>query len=268
MKIIGKIAVILLVVLVALYIGRNIIIGGIVSGGVKAVTGLGLDIGKMNIGIFDTLIDLKNIRVINPPGFVDKVMADMPEFFIDYDLGSFLGGKVHLTSLKINLKEFIVEKNAKGELNLNSLKVVQAKSPDKGAPKKESKPPQIQIDSFDLKIGKVIYKDYSSGTPPQIREFNVNIDEHYANITNPYMLGSIIISKALMNTTISSLANFDIGPLKNEAKDALMKATEVGRDAAVKAATKATEAIGSQAGTAAQDAANKATEAIKGLFGK
>ncbi|MFH1790840.1 MAG: hypothetical protein ABH885_02515, partial [Candidatus Omnitrophota bacterium] len=54
------------------------------------------------------------------------------------------------------------------------------------------------IDRLRLKIGKVSYKDYSArqGTP-RVMEYNINLDEEYTNITNPYTLVSLIVVKAL-----------------------------------------------------------------------
>ena len=88
----------------------------------------------------------------------------MPEIYVKYDLPAIMGGTIHLPEVRIALDEFMVVKNEKGELNLNSLKVVQAQK--KGSAEKEetktgARMPKIQIDTLKLKIGKVIYKDYS-----------------------------------------------------------------------------------------------------------
>ena len=89
----------------------------------------------------------------------------MPEIYVDYDLPAIVKGKVHLTEVRINLKEFMVVKNEKGELNLDSLNVVQEQQPRKKRakepePKEEGKEPDLQIDVLELKIGKVIYKAF------------------------------------------------------------------------------------------------------------
>jgi hypothetical protein len=74
---------------------------------------------------------------------------------------------------------------------------------------------------IELKIGKVVYKDYSRGTEPFVQEFNVNLNERYSNITDPYKLVSLIVVKALWNTTIASLANFNLDGLKGTISDTL-----------------------------------------------
>ena len=73
--------------------------------------------------------------------------------------------------------------------------------------------PELQIDLLRLKIGKVVYKDYSGSASASIKEFNVNIDESYKNITDPSALVRLLVFKALTKTTIANLINFDMGLL-------------------------------------------------------
>ena len=112
-------------VLIALFFGKNMIIKTSVSAGVKAMTGLKLSIGSMNVGVFKSLIGINELHLHNPPGFGDELMIDLPEIYVDYNLSAFIAGKAHLEEVRLNLKEFMVVKNADGQLNLDSLKVVE-----------------------------------------------------------------------------------------------------------------------------------------------
>jgi len=118
---------IIFALLVAVFFGKNLIIKTSVSAGVKAMTGLKLNIKSMNVGILNSLIGINGLQLFNPPGFVDELMVDLPEVYVDYDLGAFIKRKVHLEEVRLNLKEFSVIKNEKGELNLDSLRVVEEK---------------------------------------------------------------------------------------------------------------------------------------------
>jgi len=216
MKKVGVIIAIILFIGVGFSLTKNIMAKNALSAGVKAVTGLRLETKSVNVGILNTTVGINDLKLFNPHGFPDKVMVDLPEIYVNYDLGAILKKKAHLEEVRLNLKEFVVVKNGKGEINLDSLKVVQAKREDKRPSKVEkekAKGLSFQIDKLQLKIGKVIYKDYSKGVPPKVREFNLNIDESYENITDPNALVMLIVFKALTNTTIGSLANFDIGSL-------------------------------------------------------
>jgi len=234
---------------------------------VGLVTGLKIEIKSLNVGIFRTAVRIKGLKIFNPGQFKDRVMADMPEIYVDYDLPAVFAHTVHLEYLKLNLKEFIVVKNAAGELNLNSLKVVTA-GKEGVKPKVQGKAPNIKIDNFELKIGKAFYKDYSGGGAPSVKEFNVNIDERYTNVDDLYTVVSIIVVKALANTSIAGMANFDVNGLQGTVMKGLSSAT----NAAGKAASTAHQALQSttqgapEAVKNANETVNKAAGAIGGFF--
>ncbi|MCP4252480.1 MAG: hypothetical protein GY775_03530 [Candidatus Scalindua sp.] len=282
-------------VLIALFIGKNMIIKTSVTTGVKAMTGLKLGIRSMNVGVFKSLIGINELQLYNPSGFEDKLMMDLPEIYVDYNLGAIIGGKAHLEEVRLNLKEFTVVKNEAGELNLNALNVVKETEGEEATKEEEKKEktemPDIQIDLFTLKIDRVVYKDYSKGSPPKVKEFNVNINERYENITDPQSLVRLIIFKALKNTTIAKLANFDLGKLQSGISGAVKKTTEMAHEAsdrALEAGKNASEKARETAGKtvekamgdgneasekfqeAAKESVGKATDSIKKLlpFGK
>jgi hypothetical protein len=262
-------------ILIVLFIGKNMIIKTSVTTGVKAVTGLKLKIGSMNVGVFKSLLGINELQLYNPAGFEDKLMVDLPEIYVDYNLGAIMGGKVHLEEVRLNLKEFIVVKNEAGELNLDSLRVVKETEGEEATKEDEKQEktemPDIQIDLLALKIDKVIYKDYSKGTPPKEKVFNVKIDEQYENITDPQSIVKLIIFKALKNTTIASLTNFDLGKLQSGISGTVKKATgralEAGKDASGKIQKTAEESVG-KAADAGKDASGKIQEAARESVGK
>ena len=282
---------IVLVILIALFFGKTVVIKTSVTAGVRAMTGLKLSIRSMDFGIFKTLIGINELQLYNPSGFVDKLMIDCPEIYVDYDLGAFMKGRTHLEEVRLNLKEFIVVKNEAGELNLDSLKVVKEEEVIDKDKKEKSKTRELQIDILELRIDKVVYKDYSKGTPPKVKEYNVNIDDRFENITDPKTFGRLIIVKALKNTTIASLTNFDLGKLQRGISGTVRKtaekaletpgrAIEIGKDAGEKARETAEEKVkkaieaekkaGEKVKETAEEAVEKAADAIKKIlpFGK
>jgi len=169
-----------------------------------------------------TLVSIEDLRLLNPPGYKDRVMLDMPEIYVDYNLPALIAGKVHLNKLRLNMSEFVVVKNEKGEINLNALNVVkEQKGEKKVTPAEKAKMPDMQIDVLELKVGKVVYKDYSMGGLPRVQEFNINIDERYLNVDDPDKLVSLIVVKAISNTSIARLTGFDLKGLENTIGDTL-----------------------------------------------
>lgn len=236
-----KILIIVAIVLVVLFLSKDLIVSTILTFGVTSFTDLPVDVKSVKVGIFKSTVEIRGFKLYNPKKiFKDRVMADIPELYIDYDIGSFLTGTKHLRMVRLNLKEFDVIKNENGELNLDSLKAIQLK---KGGPSGAKKNSKFKIDVLDLKIGKVVYKDYSKGLSPVVKEFEIGLNERYENITDPYAFASLVVFKAVANTSISHLANFDLRPLKDASYDAIISATKVVSDAAGEAVKKAAESI-------------------------
>jgi hypothetical protein len=269
MKKLLVIAVGVIAILIVLSFVKDIVIKTSVEKGVEVVSGLRLNIRNLNVGIIRTLVGIKGLKLYNPSGFRDRTMLDMPEIYVDYNLPAIMKGKVHLNEMRINMQEFSVVKNERGQLNLDSLKVVQAQKEGTSPEEKEAKVPEMQIDDLELKIGKVVYKDYSGGGEPLVKEFNLNIDERYQNITDPYSLISLIVVKALMNTTIARLADFDLQGLEGTISDTLATAQKVAAEAAAEAeetirqTTKETQKAAQEIGQRTRETTEQATESIK-----
>ena len=269
-KIMLGIVLFIVIAVAVLAVGKNIIVKHAVMAGVKAVTGLKLTIDDMNIGVKDPLVGITGLKLYNPEGFVDPVMVDIPEIYIAYDLGALFTKKVHIREMRLHLKEFTVVKNKDGVLNLDSLKVAQApaqpaeeKTPEEKKPAGEK--PQIAIDLLKLKIENVYYKDYSASEEPEVRQFAVNIDATYENVTDLEALTKIIVVKAIANTAIASLANFDLGPLADGLTGSVKDAGKLFGDVAGKTLSTGTD-VGKEAVSAAGDAVKQTTESLKKLI--
>lgn len=245
---------------------KDLVIKTSVEAGVQIVTGLKMSIGTFKVGLLNTLVDIRNLKILNPAGFKDREMLNMPEIYVDYDLPDIFKGKVHLTEARINMSQFTVIKNEKGALNLDSLKVVQnqksvGKPSKSGASKAEGKAPEIQIDKLRLKIGRVVYKDYSAGGAPKLTEFNVDVDQEYANIDNPYTLVGLIVTETMAKTSIAQLTNFDIKGLNSSVSEAMANAEKMSAQTqeAQKAVAESTKQV--------QATVSKAANALKDTFG-
>ena len=147
---------------------------------------------------------------------------------------------------------------------------------EKPAEKAAGKAAEIQIDSLKLRIGKVIYKDYSKGGVPDVKEFDLNLNESYSNINNPYAVVSLIVVKALMNTTIAGVTGFDLKGLSGTISGPLGSAQELvggAMDKATQAVGTAQESVKTVTETtkntteAVGEATGAVTDAFKGIFG-
>jgi uncharacterized protein involved in outer membrane biogenesis len=218
---------IIVIVIALLLIFKNVLIKTAVEQGTKRVTGLELTIRDMDVSLLASKVDITDMQLLNPSGFPDKIMIDIPKFLVDVELASFFKKRAHVQTLELNLKELMVVRNKDRILNLSALKSVSEKQKKVKKPveqkegEKEKEAPQVVIDTLILKIGKVVYKDYSWGTKPLTKTFTLGINEVYRDITDPKKLVNLIIVRALQGTNIAQLANFDLGTLKADVGDTL-----------------------------------------------
>lgn len=211
--------------LVLLFVWRNAIVKVVVEKGVEAATGLRVTMGTFNLGLYKSVVKATDLKIYNPEGFSDDVMMEIPEVFVSYNLPDIMKKKVHFYEMRIHLKNLLVIRNEKRELNLHSLKSIRrAKNEESGEPRGLA---ALKIDQLDLQIGQVVYKDFSGRGSASVKEFQVNIRERYQDISNTKALISLIIFKALAKTTVSSLANFDLAILKGAIAGVLNTAVAV-----------------------------------------
>ncbi|MBN1913211.1 MAG: AsmA family protein [Candidatus Omnitrophica bacterium] len=216
-KILLIILAVAVIILGGLVIARNMLVKTAVIKGVEAATGMAVDIKSINIGLLRPGIAVSGLKVYNPAGFKDKLLADIPGISVDINLLGLLANRVHLKQLVIDVKELILILNESGKFNLNSLALF--------APKPaEGKPPEIRIDELRLKIGKVAYKGYFPAVGIKSAEFDLKLDEIFYDVANPSSVAADIMKKILDRAGLSGLANFDIkaqaGQVKEQAQQA------------------------------------------------
>ncbi|RJP29165.1 MAG: hypothetical protein C4533_05040 [Candidatus Omnitrophota bacterium] len=217
-KLIIIIAAIVLIIVIGLVIGRNILARIAIIKGVKSATGMAVDVKGINIGLVGSGISVTGLKIYNPGDFSDRLLADIPEVYVDFDLLGLFKSKVHLRKLKIDITECHIILNEKGKLNVNSLALLLPKS-------QGEKPPEVKIDELRLKIGKVVYKGYFPAVGAKSKEFNIDIDETFHDVTNPSRVAGDVLKRILNRIGIGGLANFDVksvgSQMKKEAEEAV-----------------------------------------------
>ncbi|MGE0268954.1 MAG: hypothetical protein AB7S78_10930 [Candidatus Omnitrophota bacterium] len=235
MKFLKRIFGLVIILLVIAVFARNFIVKIGAEQAVKKLTGLPLKIEGLSIGLKDTNVDIDDLRLYNPSNFPEKLMANVPDIYIDYNLPDIIKGNIHLNEIRFHLNEFVVVKNKSGQTNLDSLKALQPAKKE-GAPKKKEEPSEqkkvdVKIDNLSLRIDRVVYKDYSVGNEPKIQTYEVNLNESYKNIENLNAVVSLIVFKALFKTPIAALSGFDLNGITGELTDTLKTSTKMATDA-------------------------------------
>jgi hypothetical protein len=217
MKLIRNIILAVVIGLVLLVVFRGPILKAAVGTVAARVTGLGVKVDKIDVGIFRPVLEIGVLKVYNPAGFPEELMLDLPQLYVRYDLPQVFQGKIHLNELRLNLEQLSVVKNKEGQTNVGQLAAL-GKKEEKPAGKpgepsqKPGKAPSLSIDLLRLDIGRVVYKDFTSD-PPSTREFNVNVHKEFRNITDPAQLVQVIVFEALARTNLKGLAGVDMSAL-------------------------------------------------------
>jgi len=213
-------------IIASFFLAKDIIVKAILEKTVESLSGLKISIDSTEVGIFNTSVRVKGLTIFNPASFPDKVMARINHLYVNYDITSGLKREIHIRDMVFDVGMVNVVKNKKDENNLNSLKIVKAlEDIDKGRSAKNGMP-RIRIDKLHLKGGKVIYKNYTVAPYPAVTEFECRVDEKYENITNPYELVSLIVSRSLVKTSPSTIIGFDLTPFQNQVRDAMSRGIE------------------------------------------
>jgi hypothetical protein len=221
---ITRLLLIILVISSAL-LAKDIVVKAVLERTVSGLSGLKVSFGHIDVGLFNTSIRVRNMAIYNPPSFSENVMAEINELYVNYDITSGFRNEIHIRDMVFDVRAVNVVRNTRGENNLNSLKIVAAlESIDKK--KADIRVPKIFIDKLRLKGGRVTYTDYTKAPYPSVTEFMIPIDEKYENISNPYELVSLIVSRSLVKTTPSAIIGFDMTPLQNEFQGAVRNGVE------------------------------------------
>jgi hypothetical protein len=202
MKTLLRLIVVLLVLAAALYLGRNYIARQSVEAGVTKMTGFPLNIGSLDLDLFQNRIAVRDLSLLNPSEFKEPVFVEMPELTVDYDAGSMLSGIPHLTSLVLDLKRVVIVRTKTGDSNAMKLK---------GALGGGGGKVQYKIDALRLKIGTVELKDYKLGNPME-KTIPINLDETFKNFTDATDINRLVLLTVLKKAGLPSIG-IDLGQL-------------------------------------------------------
>ena len=204
----------LIVLLAVLFLSRNVIARVSVEYGAKKVTGFPLKIGSVDVGLFSGKVDVRDLTLMNPPEFQEKMFVDMPQLYVDYRLGSMLSGAPHINDMLINIKQLVIVKTDKGDSNAMKLKGVVSSG---GGSKSSTK---YQVDQLRIQVGTVTIKDYSRAKPME-RTLTLNLQRTYKNISD-----STDITRLVLLSIAGSVPLPEIGIKPEDLKKGLGNVTD------------------------------------------
>ena len=175
------------------------------------------------LNILSSTIHISGFKMYNPSGFPEGILVSCPKIKVIYDRASLFKQKRHLLLVEIDLKEIGLTKNKGGVLNVDSLKMVEKS--------KSSPPTPIQIDLVTLSIGKIVYKDYTAGTEPSVRVYDVNRQKSYKGIPTAQQLVLLVLAEPMKAAAIKNAKIYGVSMLTGVAAlPVAVAATFIGKD--------------------------------------
>lgn len=169
----------------------------------ETFAGLKASVGGVSVGMFKAGVRVKNLKVFQPEPFSPGVMADIPEIYVSYRPLSLLRRKLVFPEMRVYLRELYLVRNRNGDLNFRYL--LRREREGEIFPSPGEGMLSFRIEELRLRIDRIVFKDYLRGNPPRVREFRVDMEETFHNVTDFSSLGRQILSRLLEKTALKSL---------------------------------------------------------------
>lgn len=165
-----------IVAIVALLLIKDTLAKNAAEKNLRDSTGMDAKISRLDVGVLTHTVDLEGLKIYNKPEFGGGVFLEMPELRVELapeDIGK---GKLRFKSMRINVSEVTVVKNADGRLNTDDL-AKEAKKKTSGE-KKGTEIPGVDfggIDTLIVSIGKIKVRDLAD--PRNNQDINIGLKE-------------------------------------------------------------------------------------------
>lgn len=199
-------------VLVLTFLFRNALARSAAEAAVTRVTGFPLEIGSVDLGLLDSRVEIRDLRLRNPEGFEDPRCLHAPRIVADVEASSAFSDRFHAQEIVLEVAEVVVVKNAKGETNLDRLKALGEDGKEPGAKpggKAGGKEKELlwKCDLLKLSLGRVVFLDYTRGSngKPKEEVFDLGIKKEFRNLTSPEQVVRVLVLEVITRTPIKLL---------------------------------------------------------------
>ena len=202
---------------------KNLIIKSMVATAATRITGAPVHMDGFSLNILNSTIHISGFRMYNPGGFPQGLLVSCPKIKVIYDPATLFKPKRRFLLVEIELNEMGLTKNKDGNLNVDSLKIVQ--QPE------SSSPTPMQIDLLTLSIGKIVYRDYTIGTEPGVRVYEVNKHKSYKGVPTAQQLALLVLAEPMKAAAIKNAQIYGVAMLTGVAVlPVAVAATFIGKD--------------------------------------
>ena len=216
----------------------------------RSVTGFDFRIEVLAANPFTGHVAVRGLSARNPAGFPTPEFADVRELHADISEFTLLfGDSLVIDDLYLDAESIHIVRQHGGRSNAGDFAAAFSKSTAAGsAPASPAKPFRYLVRRLQIRLDRLVIADYS-GSNPEVKTYNLNIDHTFSNVTDPRQL--------LVPDVVRSLYSFG---LRRDTEQLLPG--EFGRALA--------DAVGAAAhvGVKLKDATQKTGDYFKGLLDK
>jgi len=172
-----------LLALIGVALCRQIIARKLVETVFAQTTGFPIEIGSVQVSLWHNRFAADDIRLFNPSAFDERLFADIPHLYIEYQFGSLLRGRgpPHLTRADLHIRQLAVVTDSEGHSNIQQLR---------GAPS------PFQIDTLNLRMGSITTKDHRT-SQKKVRTRDLNMAVTFRHVTEQTDINRLIRSAVL-----------------------------------------------------------------------
>jgi len=198
---------------------------------VKKRTGFEVQVTKLSVNPFGGNVSLSGLDISNPKEWPSSDFVKIREFTAETDLWSLFSSRPVIDNavVDVELVAVVTDRQGKTNLQLFQERLAPPKDSKQKAPPSDKKQ-EFLIRQLRLRFDKLSLVDYSEGkAAPSRREFNVNLDRTYKDVTDPkQILTGSIPGLSAIGSALSALVPGTLGKAIGSAikdPDELLKST-------------------------------------------
>lgn len=195
------------IICIAAFLLKDRIIISLVNERLSKVFAATVKIESLSWNAMQSSLQVKGLKIYNPVGFPQEELLDLTDIYIEYDLSALLKRELHLSWLELEANQIVVIKDSQGRLNLQELgprKEADIHAREGRGPENKGWPLRIEV--LKLKLGRVVYKDFSVSGKPKVEAYDLRLDRTYKGVTKASQVFDLMIMESLRPTALKGAA--------------------------------------------------------------